>query len=137
MDSVIRVAVDGVVPLMPPTRQSRAVRRIVGQILMITYPYWLLEYRRVASWSFAIGISRDMWPGRLLAEYRSRLAWLDRARLWTLYLGSTVAGLFIPKVLFGRVQMQFADFLRRRRQSLFRSSYSPLDGPTSQSGLTP
>ena len=121
MDSVIRVAVDGVVPLMPPARQSRGIREIVGQILTITYPYWLLEYRRVANWSFAVGIARDMWPARLLAEYRSRLRGGDRARLWTLYLVSTVAGLVVPRAIFARFQLGVADAIRRRKQMSLRS----------------
>lgn len=137
MDSVIRVAVDGVVPMIPPARQSGAIRRIVGQILVITYPYWLLEYRRVANWSFAMGISRAMWPGRLLDEYRSRLAWPDRIGLWIVYAGATIAGLFTPAGLFQHAQRRIADSLRRWQQSPQALSGLRRNSTTGQPGQTP
>jgi len=116
LDSVIRVTVDAVCPLVPDRDKSTTIQRIVSQILTISYPYWLFEYRRVANWSFAAGVAREMWPGKLLAEYE--LNWRERARLWLAYAGSTVVGLLFPQVLFHRIKSRLADGVRRRQQSV-------------------
>lgn len=116
LDSVIRVTVDALLPFLTKTDTSAAICRIIRQILLITYPYWLIEYRRVANWSFAVGIARDMWPASLLAEYRSRVRGGDRARLWALYLAATVAGLVVPGAVFTRFQLTLADAIRHRQQ---------------------
>jgi glycosyltransferase involved in cell wall biosynthesis len=114
VDSALRVAVDAVQPYAPPAQRSMLIRRIIAQALSITYPYWLFEYRRVANWSFSVGIARGMWPGRLLAEYA--LSFRDRLALWLLYVGATVAGLLIPARWFSALKPRLANFVRRQRQ---------------------
>jgi glycosyltransferase involved in cell wall biosynthesis len=117
LDSVIRVAAHGVLPLLPEPERSAALRKIAAQVLTITYPFWLFEYRRVANWSFAAGVARGLWPGKLLAEYR--LSHRDQARLWGLYAAVTLAGLGIPSGLFNRFRSRLADTVRWLRQSRF------------------
>ena len=116
MDSVIRVTADAILPFVPAGMQSATLRQIINQILTITYPYWLMEYRRVANWSFAVGIARSMWPGRLLAEY-TILHPADRLRIWFRYVIVTVGGLFIPASLFHRIKERLAGMLRQRQQN--------------------
>ncbi len=111
LDSVIRVTADAVLPLLPEAQRSAALRRIATQVLTVTYPFWLFEYRRIASWSFAVGIARGLWPGGLLREYA--LAWYDRLFLWMLYFAVTAAGLSVPSTIFGRIKNRLADFVRR------------------------
>ncbi len=111
LESVIRVAVDGVAPYVEKRERSRAIRRIVAQIYGFTYPYWLLEYRHVANWGFAIGIARSLWPPKLIAEYD--LVWLDRLILWLNYIIMTIAGLFTPLSLFARLKTTLADIVRQ------------------------
>lgn len=115
MESVIRVTVDAITPLLPHNQRSQATRQIAQQILTITYPYWLMEYRRVANWSFAVGVARDMWPGKLLAEYTT-LQTGDRRKLWLWYLAATAGGLLLPRSLFARLQKQLAARIRRAAQ---------------------
>jgi glycosyltransferase involved in cell wall biosynthesis len=114
LDSVIRVTADAILPLLPEAERSTALRSMVGQILAITYPAWLFEYRRVANWSFAVGIARDLWPTKILAEYH--IACRDRLYVWILYGAATAASLAIPACLFNNIRPQLADFVRRLRQ---------------------
>lgn len=114
MDSVLRVTIDAILPHVSYDQRSQTQRRVINQIMSITYPYWLLEYRRVANWSFAVGIARSMWPSTLLAEYE--LTGGDRLLLWLIYLYMTTAGLVIPVGLFTRFRSNLANFLRRRQQ---------------------
>ena len=79
-------------------RSSQAARKIVSQIIFFTYPFWVVEYRRVQSWQFAAGISLGMRPKNLLPK--DGLSVPDRVYLHTCYLLSTVASLLIPTALF-------------------------------------
>ncbi len=114
LDSVIRVTADAVLPYVPQRSRSGVLRRIISQIFTITYPFWLFEYRRIANWSFAVGIARGLSPHGLLAEYALKAS--DRLFLWLLYLAVTLAGLTVPAGLFNRFRSQLADLIRRRQQ---------------------
>lgn len=116
LDSVARVTLDAIAPFVDKSEKSRLTRRVYAQLLTITYPYWLFEYRRIANWGLAFGIARDLWPPRQLANYQLR--WFDRAYLWVLYLVVTVCGLTIPTGLFNRIRGSLAGWVRRRRQHL-------------------
>jgi hypothetical protein len=115
LDSVIRVTAAAVLPALPEREHSGALRRIIGQVLAISYPHWLFEYRRVANWSTAVGVARGMWPGGLLAEHG--LSAQDRAWLWVLYGAVTAVGLLFPATLFVRVRGRLADLVRHHQQS--------------------
>jgi hypothetical protein len=80
------------------TGASQAARRIVSQIIFFTYPFWVVEYRRVQSWQFAAGISLGMRPRNVLPK--DGLSVPDRIYLHGCYLLSTVASLLVPKALF-------------------------------------
>ena len=114
LDSVIRVTTDGIKSLVPASQQSSLVRRIASQVLRITYPFWLFEYRRTANWSSAVGIARGMWPGKLLKEYK--LSFGDALYLWTLYAVVTTLGLIIPTTVFNRLKTNLSDLVRRKQQ---------------------
>ncbi len=114
LDSVMRVAADGVLPLVPEGERSAALRKMMVQMLTVTYPFWLFEYRRVANWSFSVGVARGLSPTALLAEYP--LDTFDRGLLWAAYLTATAAGLGIPVRLFDAVGPRVAQSIRRFQQ---------------------
>jgi glycosyltransferase involved in cell wall biosynthesis len=116
LDSVARVTVDALASYTNPGERSILIRRIYTQLLTITYPFWLFEYRRLASWGHAFGIARDLWPAHQLSEYKLRIR--DRAFLWIVYFGVTACGLVIPSGLFNRFRGGLAEWVRRRRQQL-------------------
>jgi glycosyltransferase involved in cell wall biosynthesis len=80
-------------------RKSAALGTLIfTQILVFTYPFWILEYRRVQSWRYAAGICLGMRPQNLLEGVDLplwRAGWL---RL--VYTTVTVAGLLCPIRLF-------------------------------------
>ncbi|HEX4137664.1 MAG TPA: glycosyltransferase [Bryobacteraceae bacterium] len=71
---------------------------IFSQILVFTYPFWILEYRRVQSWRYAAGICLGMRPRNLLE--RVRLPFWRSLSLRILYATVTTAGLLCPIRLF-------------------------------------
>lgn len=115
LESAARVTIDAVQPFVPANQQSALIRRVYTQIFTITYPYWLFEYRRLATWGHAVGVARDLWPGWRLAEYN--LSFSDRMFLWCLYLTVTLIGLTFPASIFNKVRARIADLVRRHRQN--------------------
>jgi hypothetical protein len=115
LDSVIRVTADAVLPFLPQPARSAALRQIVSQVLAITYPYWLFEYRRIGNWSVAVGVARGMWPHTLVGEYELRKR--DTLVIWLLYAVVTLLGLTVPSRLFNRIRGTLADHVRRIAQS--------------------
>jgi glycosyltransferase involved in cell wall biosynthesis len=83
---------------------SRAARKIFLQILFFTYPFWLVEYRRVQSWRFAAGISLGMRPRNLLPE--SGVSGSDKFVIRFCYCFMTFVSLLVPTGLFGSLRQQ-------------------------------
>lgn len=106
---------DGILPVVAPDAQSKTLRQILIQILGVSYAYWLLEYRRVATWRYSAWIAQGMWPGRLLAEY-PYLTSCDRLLIWPFYTAVTLTGLLIPQKLFQLSKERLADGVRSLQQ---------------------
>jgi hypothetical protein len=97
-----RVALDAVALNMEPTQRAHYARRILRQVLLFTYPFWLIEYRRVQSWRFALGIALGMRPRNLLDSLDAGLG--TRLYVACLYALVTAAGLLTPLSLFDRLR---------------------------------
>jgi hypothetical protein len=80
------------------SRGDAAALRVFGQIYTFTYPYWLFEYRRIRSWSFAAGVAAAMRPRRTLRGLR--VGWIARGLLAGLYTAVTAASLLLPQGVF-------------------------------------
>jgi glycosyltransferase involved in cell wall biosynthesis len=92
------LTVDALRPYVSAIEQRRHNARIMKQLLLFTYPFWLFEYRRVQSWSYALGIALGMSPKR--SALGVELTSSARVAVQLYYLGSSVAGLLAPKWLF-------------------------------------
>lgn len=93
-----QVAFDAISPYLDPSGRSRCAARIMSQVLLFTYPPWLLEYRRVQTWRFAAGVALGMRPAKVLSGLE--LGRFRDAYLRCLYGLVTVAGLLFPKRAF-------------------------------------
>jgi hypothetical protein len=81
--------------------QVRA-RRVVLQFLVFTYPFWLVEYRRVQSWRYAAGIALGTRPRNLLEQIR--LSPWTRLQIAAVYGLSTAVGMLLPVSVFGALR---------------------------------
>jgi glycosyltransferase involved in cell wall biosynthesis len=95
-----RVAVDAVEPFVLGPERERLVRDILGQFVFFTYPYWILEYRRIQSWNYAIGICLGMRPKNIFKGIS--LSFISRIMLYAKYALVTFLGLLVPLVIFDR-----------------------------------
>ena len=114
LQSVIRVTVDAVGGNLEPAARRVAVRRVARDVLLYSYLFWLLEYRRLGGVRAAIGVARATTPAKLLPP--NGVSRRDRLVLQVVYVSVTAAGLTMPGDLMLRTSRRVADALRRRRQ---------------------
>jgi len=93
-----RVALDAVSGSISPARRGGFALRIFSQVLVFTYPPWLVEYRRVQSWRFAAGIAWGMRPRNILGS--GEPGWFVTLYVRVLYVLATFAGLLVPTCLY-------------------------------------
>ena len=63
-----RVAYDAVSPFLASGQRSFVARHIFKQFYQFTYPPWIVEYRRVQSWRYALGVALGMRPKNSLKD---------------------------------------------------------------------
>jgi len=94
LSQLARVVSDAISPFTTASQQRHLNTRILTQLIVFTYAYWLFEYRRTLSWQYAFGVGIGMRPS-LLAKGMS-LSSSQSAWVYTLYAAVTVAGLTLP-----------------------------------------
>jgi hypothetical protein len=93
-----RLVIDAIEPFVRPQRRSRVLLSVFGQVLMLTYPFWLWEYRRVQSWKYSAGLALWMRPRNLVQGLQ--LGTIERGLLALVYGVVTVLGLTVPVRVF-------------------------------------
>ena len=96
------VALDAITGSTNRVDRELYARQLLQQVLLFTYPPWLVEYRQVQSWRFALEVALGMNPEILLQG--GKVSSFVRAYLWSLYLAVNVAGLLVPGRLFAALR---------------------------------
>jgi glycosyltransferase involved in cell wall biosynthesis len=99
MVQIGRLVIDAIEPYKAP---GRLLENVVMQLLLFTYPFWIVEYRRVQSWRYALGVCLGMRPRNLLENVP--ISWVRKLRLRILYGAASLAGLLVPIKAFQAVQ---------------------------------
>jgi glycosyltransferase involved in cell wall biosynthesis len=107
-----RVVVDAMSAYVSRGNMSRVVRNVFRQLLLFTYPPWLVEYRRVQSWQYAAGVALGMRPRNILKGIP--VNWPTKLYLRLLYGMVTVAGLVLPVSWFGWIKPRRHQIAQRR-----------------------
>jgi hypothetical protein len=102
MGRLLEVVAAGLEPYHTGADREKNLIRAARQLYRFTYPFWIIEYRRVQSWRYALGVLLGLRPTKT-AE-RIALSRASGIRLWLLYFSSGVVALMLPIGLF--------DFLR-------------------------
>jgi len=99
MVQIGRLVIDAIAPYRA---SGRLLEKVVMQLLLFTYPFWIVEYRRIQSWRYALGICLGMRPRNLLENVS--ISWAGKLRLRILYGAVSFAGLLVPIKAFQAVQ---------------------------------
>ena len=82
----------------PENRASELSEKILAPLYSFTFPYWLIRYRNVQSWKYAVGLGLGMAPKYVAKTLPLRGLNLLRIRLR--YAAMMVGGLLVPQKLF-------------------------------------
>jgi hypothetical protein len=96
-----RVVYSAIEPHLRP-EDTRVPFEVFAQILIFTYGFWILEYRRVQSWRFAAGMCLGLRPRNTLAGVHLRPVWAIAIR--GLYGMVVLGGLTLPIRLFDKMR---------------------------------
>jgi hypothetical protein len=93
-----RLVVDATEPYEPGLVHCRSIETVFRQLYLFTFPFWIVEYRRVQSWPYAIGVCLGLRPRNSLGDIALPRA--ARLRLSLLFWTASLAALLIPARVF-------------------------------------
>jgi glycosyltransferase involved in cell wall biosynthesis len=102
---------DAITPYVPPKQRATLIESIAGQLYRYTFPFWILEYRRVQSWRYALGVCLGLRPAYSVGGLPLPPA--VRLRLSLLFWTTSALALALPVGAFDRL-----------RQTLYRLAKS-------------
>jgi glycosyltransferase involved in cell wall biosynthesis len=96
------VIADAVALSLSDSSKNLTVEKIFWQLYLFTYPYWIIEYRRVQFWNYAVGICLGIKPKNTFLKVD--LSLLTKIRLYCLYLAVCITGLLVPVNIYDRLK---------------------------------
>ena len=105
-----RVVVDAIGSYLDSTERDKQIERIFIQILLFTYPFWIIEYRQVKSWQYALGVCLGMRPHYLL--HGVNISYFRRVRIYIIYACITIFGILTPYKVFQIIRSQLYAFAK-------------------------
>lgn len=97
-----RLVADAIAPSGMPDAKGQSIERIFRQLYTFTFPFWILEYRRVQSRRYALGVCLGLRPANSMADLSLSAA--GRVRLSLLFWMAAVAALVIPEAVLTSLQ---------------------------------
>jgi glycosyltransferase involved in cell wall biosynthesis len=94
LSSFPAVVSGAIAPYAGDDQLTRLNARILMQLYAYTYPYWLVEFRRVQSWKYALGIALGQRPSEM--AHGLHMSPLGNAAAGLTFLFSTLGGLLAP-----------------------------------------
>jgi glycosyltransferase involved in cell wall biosynthesis len=94
LDQVGRVGCDAIAPCVPSRLRQRYVRKVYAQLLLFTYPFWLLNYRQQGVYRAAVNLALGCFPPNLTRYTKVSLH--VQLYLIVLFLASSAVGLIVP-----------------------------------------
>jgi len=98
MGRILPLVAAAVQPYQEGETRESTVLRVATQLLVFTYGFWLVEFRRVQSWRYAAGVYLGLRPRNLLNGIQ--LSYWRRSQLAMLYTFIGLFGLTVPVGLF-------------------------------------
>lgn len=108
-----RVVCDAIGPMAALPTEKKLSFSILLQLFTITYPYWLIEYRKVQSWNYAAGIALGMRPSRSMRGIN--LGLIRYGFIIVVFVLSTASGLVMPLDLFQKIRPVLYRFAKSGR----------------------
>src|SRR5688500_17448170 len=76
--------------------------KIIKRIYAVTYPFWIMDYKKNGAFVEAVGLSKGLHPSR--NDNLSKINRIQRAKIHLWYNLSTVAAFLTPVGVFNRLK---------------------------------
>jgi glycosyltransferase involved in cell wall biosynthesis len=117
MRFISRLVIAAIEPYVSDRDRNRLGRSVFVQFYSYIYLYWLIEYRRVKTRRYALGIALGLRPRNTIE--RLQLSWVTRVVVRGVFFWSTLFGMLFPPGLFARLYplaYLFAKRIRKRNR---------------------
>jgi glycosyltransferase involved in cell wall biosynthesis len=94
LDKVAWVACEAILPYVPAASRQRYIAKIYAQLLLLTYPFWLMNYRQNGVYRAAVNLALGCYPPNLVKV--ADVSLFVRLYLIILFAGATMIGLIVP-----------------------------------------
>lgn len=98
MGRLLEVVAAGLEPHHTGIERDKTLARVATQLYQFTYPFWIIEFRRVQSWRYAVGVLLALRPS-ITAKHLA-LSRGSKLRLWATYIVGGAGALIFPIRLF-------------------------------------
>ena len=88
----------GIETALPGQKLGKYYAAILKQLYSYTYPYWILQYKHLQSFKYALLFFYCLRPNTLLRN--RKLTFFERLQVWAMYLGTCALALITPIQLF-------------------------------------
>ena len=113
MGRLLEVVAAGLRPHTTPQQLDRLLFRAGRDLYRFTYAFWGIEYRRVQSWRYALGVLLALAPSTIAAHLG-----LSRFRLillWPIYLATAGLAMLTPIGAFDALRPYLYALAKRSR----------------------
>ncbi len=104
MGQIGALVADAIAPYLNDSNRGRIIEQIFLQLYLFTYPFWMIEYRRVQSWQYALEVFLGLKPNNVFWSLNFSI--FRKCRLFLIYIVACVTGLIIPIGLFDNLRPQ-------------------------------
>jgi len=102
----------GIETALPGQKLGKYYVAILKQLYSFTYPYWVLQYKHLQSFKYALLFFYCLRPSRLLQD--RKLTFFESLQVWALYLGTGAIALITPIQLFKSLEPQLYRIAKRK-----------------------
>lgn len=113
MERLFEVVAAGLESSDPRGKRESDLVSVCSQLYRYTYPFWIVEYRRLQSWVYALGVLLILRPSKIAKAVP--LSTLAMVRLWIIYSIMGIAALIIPIGLFDALRSRAYALAKRTR----------------------
>jgi len=103
MARIFEVISAGLSDVHDPKKKEKYLFSIANQLYKYTYPYWIIEYRRVRTWCYSFSVYRGLNPLVICGRIHQFPFYL-KSRLFIRYVIMGVVGFLMPIFIFDKVR---------------------------------
>jgi glycosyltransferase involved in cell wall biosynthesis len=90
---------------------TRIIYKIIRRIYLVSFPYWIMEYKKYGGWGPAIGLIKGLYP-TVNSNWEGISLW-GKIRISVIYIAVSLIALLIPVSLFSHAEIRMRRWARK------------------------